>query len=316
MPYEDRLVGKEAEDLDDITFGPPRNRGNEKPRIPEPDWDIEAEAGFEEVTDEGAVPERRGRRRRGRRRGIAGRDATAPDAGARESGSREPSAREPSVREPSVREPSVREPSSRELGTRESGGRGSSSRDSGSRDSSARSDGSEGRSAGRSSSSKEKRAKREVYSRGDEDVETGFDAEFVDDENIELDQPVAESSPAQGRNRRRRRRGGRRPDGSSAPSAGDVDSDELDLSEGYNLPGLLADEIEASEDEEALGHDKIPTWEETVGILVAINIDARHRPDQGRGGGNRQGGQGGGGQGGGQHGGGRGRGGNRPPNRR
>ena len=251
------------EDVEDLSFGPPRGRA-EKPRAAAPAWEVEAEAEFEEVTDEGALSERRGRRRRGRRRG----GAAARDEG----GEVRPVAR----------------PDDRDS-----------------------------------------RPKRDLPKRIVDDVELDYEAEVVDDAVVDdLVEPTESSAGERRGGRRRRRRGGRRP-GAAAGVAADPESEELDLSEGYNLPGLLADEIEASEDEDGL-HSKIPTWEDTIKILVTTNVDARHRPDQrggrGHGGGHggqrhsgdrhsgdRQGGEHGSG---GHGGGGRGRGGNRNQGKR
>ncbi len=157
-------------------------------------------------------------------------------------------------------------------------------------------------------------SKRDVPKLDVDDIEIDYEADVVEDLPSEDSAAPAELSASERRGRRRRRRGGRRQDSASGAPV-DVDSEEIDLSEGYNLPSLLADEIEASEDDDSR-HTKIPTWEETVKILVTTNIEARHRPDQ-KGGGNRHGGggHGGGGHGGGGRGGGhggRGRGGNRP----
>lgn len=251
------------EDVEDLSFGPPRGRA-EKPRAAAPAWEVEAEAEFEEVPDDGALPERRGRRRRGRRRG----GAAARDEG----GEVRPVAR----------------PDDRDS-----------------------------------------RPKRDLPKRIVDDVELDYEAEVVDDAVVDdLVEPTESSAGERRGGRRRRRRGGRRP-GAAAGVAADPEGDELDLSEGYNLPGLLADEIEASEDEDGL-HSKIPTWEDTIKILVTTNVDARHRPDQrggrghgsGHGGqrhsgdrhsGDRQGGEHGSG---GHGGGGRGRGGNRNQGKR
>jgi hypothetical protein len=175
-----------------------------------------------------------------------------------------------------------------------------------------RSDITENRSAARPEE-RESRHKRDVPKRVVDDSELDYDAD-VSDESIGEDVAApteSTSSERRGSGRRRRRRGGaRRPESGVGPAA-DLDSDELDLSEGYNLPGLLADEIESSDDEDGI-HSTIPTWEDTIKILVATNIEARHRPDQ-KGGGNRHGG---GGHGGGHGGGGRGRGGNRNQGKR
>ncbi len=157
------------------------------------------------------------------------------------------------------------------------------------------------------------RSKRESFGRTSED---DGDRDFPEPLESDLDvteAPAGEESSGERRGRRRRRRGGGRRQEPVTASAEDLDNAELDLSEGYNLPGLLADEIESS-DEEERGHAQIPTWEESVGVLVRLNIDARHRPDSGKGG-QRHGGQHGGGHGG-NSGQGRGRGGNRPPNKR
>jgi hypothetical protein len=145
-----------------------------------------------------------------------------------------------------------------------------------------------------------------------DDIELDYEAEVSDDSIGEdlADPTESTSSQRRGGGRRRRRRGGaRRPEAGVGPVS-DIDADELDLSEGYNLPGLLADEIEASDDEDGI-HTTIPTWEDTIKILVVTNVEARHRPDQ-KGGGNRHGG----GHGSGGHGGGRGRGGNRNQGKR
>ncbi|MBN8603454.1 MAG: hypothetical protein J0M26_20635, partial [Planctomycetes bacterium] len=246
--YDEPFVEVDGDEVDDLSFGPPRGRA-EKPRPATPAWEVEAEGDFEEASEEGAMPERRGRRRRGRRRGGAGRGEAA-DA--------RPAAR----------------PDERD-----------------------------------------NRSKRDIPKRGIDDADLDYEAEVVEDVVVDDDAvaPV-EPSASERRGRRRRRRGGRRPDAAVGPAA-DLDNEELDLSEGYNLPGLLADEIEASEDEDGI-HAAIPTWEDTVKILVTTNIEARHRPDQRGGGGNRQGG---GNQGGHSHGGnqgGRGRGGNRSHGKR
>jgi len=251
--YDEPFVEVDGDEVDDLSFGPPRGRA-EKPRPATPAWGVEAEGDFEEVTEDGALPERRGRRRRGRRRGGAGRGETA-DA--------RPTAR----------------PDDRD-----------------------------------------NRSKRDVPKRGIDDADLDYEAEVVEDVVVDDDAAAAvEPASSERRGRRRRRRGGRRPDAAVGPAA-DLDSEELDLSEGYNLPGLLADEIEASDDEDGI-HAAIPTWEDTVKILVTTNIEARHRPDQRGGGGNRHGGghQGGGHHGGQSHGGnqgGRGRGGNRSHGKR
>ena len=255
--YDEPFVEVDGDDdVDDLSFGPPKGRGD-KPRPVAPAWEVEAEADFEEVADEGAMPERRGRRRRGRRRGGSAAKGEAPARG----------------------------------------------------DAPTRSDITENRSAARPEE-RESRHKRDVPKRVVDDSELDYDAD-VSDESIGEDVAApteSTSSERRGSGRRRRRRGGaRRPESGVGPAA-DLDSDELDLSEGYNLPGLLADEIESSDDEDGI-HSTIPTWEDTIKILVATNIEARHRPDQ-KGGGNRHGG------GGGHGGGGRGRGGNRNQGKR
>ena len=239
--YEEPFVEVDAEDEVDLSFGPPKNRG-EKTRPAAAGWDVEAEADVEDQESEGEMPERRGRRRRNRRRGGAGRS--------------------------------------------ESG----------------RSESVESRPAGRSEE-RDSRAGRDGAKRPVDDVDLEYEADVVDDVAAEGGEIGAGPSGSERRSRRRRRRGGRRSEVGKGPAA-ELDQEELDLSEGYNLPSLLADEIEASEDDDSR-HTKIPTWEETLKILVTTNIEARHRPDQ-RGGGQRQGGG---------HGG-RGRGGNRSQGKR
>lgn len=129
-----------------------------------------------------------------------------------------------------------------------------------------------------------------------------------DDERPVRSRPAGEAGE-RGRPRRRRRRGSGRGDRAPVgdrPAAG-VPADELDEvaearadQENARARQRLeeTDDIDTDGDEDELGgehgHSKIPTWQETVGMLIENNMASRNRqPDHGGRGGRRGGGRGG-----------------------
>ncbi len=98
---------------------------------------------------------------------------------------------------------------------------------------------------------------------------------------------VSDVEQAEGRRpaRRERRDSGRARDAQTAPEL-DFEDDDREVEEDWRYRGRAANDADegedASEEDGQAQHKKLPTWEETIGVIIAGNLELRQRESNSR----------------------------------